>query len=227
MVSLPGWDSLESVNKWITFWEFAVIIILVTFVGAEILYFKYSHRKDALIEVRARRQAVDTKRQRDEAEVRRKTEVEGLQNRLTAAQRKVAEFERQAPRRLTDDQKRVLTRALSPFRNQKIAIESDMNDAESIEFATDFVNVFEAAGWSADNVGTVRAMYTGSAPIGVDVLVNPETDVAHIPAAVAALVSTLFELGIMRERNIGTDTTVAIGAMRLRTGRKSDAPSRP
>jgi hypothetical protein len=57
----------------------------------------------------------------------------------------------------------------------------------------------------------------------VDVLVNPETDIAHIPAAVAALVSTLFELGLMKERNIRTDTTVAIGAIRLRTGRKADA----
>jgi len=83
--------------------------------------------------------------------------------------------------------------------------------------------VFEAAGWSADDVGTVRVMYAGSAPIGVDVLVSPETDIACIPAAVAAPVSTLFEFGLMKERNIRTDTTVAIGAIRLRTGRKGDA----
>jgi hypothetical protein len=222
MVSLPGWDSLESVNRWVTFYEFAMIIILVTLVGAEVLYFKYSHRKDALIEVRERRQTVDTRRQRDDAEAR-KAEVEQLQNRLAEAHRKVAELEGQAPRRLTDDQRRALIRALSPFRNQKIVIESAVNDAESVQFGSDFVNVFEAAGWSADNVGTVRVMYAGSAPIGVDVLVNPETDIAHIPAAVAALVSTLFELGLMKERNIRTDTTVAIGAIRLRTGRKADA----
>lgn len=84
------------------------------------------------------------------------------------------------------------------------------------------LSLFEAAGWSADNVGTVRVTYAGSAPIGADVLVNPETDIARIPAAVAALVSTLFELGLMLERNIRTDTTVAIGAIRLRTGRKGD-----
>jgi hypothetical protein len=203
-----------------------MIIILTALIGAQVLHFRYSHRKDTLIEIRARQRADDTRRERDEAEARRKVEVEGLRNRLANADRKVAEFEKQAPRRLTDDQKRVLASALSSFQNQKIVIECDMNDADSVQFGTDFVNVFEAAGWSADNVRTVRVMYPGPVPIGLDVLVNPETDVAHIPAAVAALVSTLFELGIMKERNIRTDATVAIGAIRLRIGRKADALSR-
>jgi hypothetical protein len=60
MVSLPGWDSLESVSRWVTFYEFAMIIILTALIGAQVLHFRYSHRKDTLIEMRARQRADDT-----------------------------------------------------------------------------------------------------------------------------------------------------------------------
>jgi hypothetical protein len=52
MVSLPDWDSLESVSTWTTVFEIAMIVILAALVGAEVLHFKYSHRKDDLTALR-------------------------------------------------------------------------------------------------------------------------------------------------------------------------------
>src|SRR5258705_13254661 len=99
MVSLPGWDSLESVSRWVTFYEIAMILCLGALVGAEVLHFNYSHRKDALTTIREAKQAADTTRYKDEAEARRKAEVDGLQKQLSEADKKVAKIQKQqAPR---------------------------------------------------------------------------------------------------------------------------------
>ena len=100
MASLPGWDSLEAVSKWVTFYEILMILCLAALVGAEVFHFKYSHRKDALIELRDRaaeiqRQTAEVQRKKDgdEAEARRKTEVERLQTQLSEADKKVTELQ--------------------------------------------------------------------------------------------------------------------------------------
>src|ERR1700730_12044172 len=78
MAGLPGWDSLESVTRWVAFYEIAMISVLAALVGAEVLHSNYSHRKDVLIKAREEQQAADTNRDKDEAEVRRGATAEAI-----------------------------------------------------------------------------------------------------------------------------------------------------
>jgi hypothetical protein len=123
MAGLPGWDSLESVTRWVTFYEIAMISVLAALVGAEVLHSNYSHRKDVLIKAREEQQAADTNRDKDEAEVRRAAEVAQLQKQLADAGNKVSGLQIQnIARRLTSAQKEALVGSLAPFPGQKISI---------------------------------------------------------------------------------------------------------
>ena len=75
-----------------------------------------------------------------------------LRQKLSAAENKVAELEKtlqksQAQKRLSEDQKRLLTEALRPFAGQKIQIASIRGDDDAQVLAQDFVSAFDAAGW--------------------------------------------------------------------------------
>lgn len=194
-MSLPGWDSLESVGRWVTVYEIAMIVCLAALVGAEVLHFKYSHRKDILIEVRDRDHEEQRKSDAAAAEARRKAEVEGLEGRLAEADEKLAAVQhQQTPRRLTADQKQTLTAAIASHRGQKIKIMTILGDAEAKRFMEDFVEAFDSAGWDYGGVGGLEYGHYGGAtdPIGVIVAWKAELFYEKKgPAALSPFVTAL------------------------------------
>src|ERR1700688_3814769 len=93
MSLLPNWDSIESTSRWsdILFW--AGIICLVLLAATEVASHVYGSRSSFLSEKVARHAEDQRKRDEDDAETRRKTEVEGLQKQLADADKKVADLQ--------------------------------------------------------------------------------------------------------------------------------------
>jgi hypothetical protein len=225
---LPGWDSLEAVSKWVTFYEILMILCLAALVGAEVFHFKYSHRKDALIELRDRaaeiqRQTAEVQRKKDgdEAEARRKTEVERLQTQLSEADKKVTELQiQQEPRKLTPEQKRALIAVLTPFRGEKIDIVISIGDNESKLFAAEFVSLFREAGWDAgQNDGINQAVYTGVVTPGIQVTLNQtEAQSGRLPRGAEELTRALMALGLAE--GAFTNPQTSAGKIEFRVGPK-------
>src|SRR6202035_3124233 len=98
---------------------------------------------------------------------RRKADVEALQQQLAAAERAAAEANKKASlaqaqqmdRRLSGDQKREILAAIAPYPGQKVDLVAAMNNGEAIQYAQDFLAIFQAAKW--DVAGVDQAAYTG------------------------------------------------------------------
>lgn len=104
-------------------------------------------------------------------------------------------------RRLSDTQKTTIVNILSPYRGQKIDILSQIDDMETQNFAREFKDVFNMAGWDTSNSGKERSEITG-----VRVFVNKDEwkdGLAPQPSALHTLVTTLHNLKIS-ETNIAT-----------------------
>jgi hypothetical protein len=69
-------------------------------------------------------------------------DIGGLQKIVEEQGKKIAELE---PRRLTQEQKNEITKAIAPFRGQPIIIKSLMGAPDGAGFATDFALLFYAA----------------------------------------------------------------------------------
>lgn len=86
----PGWDSIDSAGFWRDFYFWFGIGCLFALGISEVISHKYGERRDELVAVREAQNANEAKRKQDEAETRRKTEVDRLQERLSNADKKVA-----------------------------------------------------------------------------------------------------------------------------------------
>jgi hypothetical protein len=127
----------------------------------------------------------------------------------------------QRQRRLSDEQKRTLIAALSPYQGQKISVVRIMGDTEAEPPANDFVDVLVAAGWVFDGKpGVVQAAYDRD-PIGIEPTLNQvEAKAGRIPPALPVLVDTLLQLNLIRERKGFANLNVPIGRIELRVGRR-------
>jgi len=227
MAGLPGWESLESVSRWVTVYEIAMIVCLAALVGAEVLHFNYSHRKGALIKIREQQQADNTKRDQDEAEASRKAEVDRLQNQLANAGKKVADLEAKQPqRRLTQLEKDTLIAAMRPFPNQKISIGCILGDIYGKELAEDFVQVAHAANWNdGGGSGFSQELFTQD-PEGVLVFINSaEADAHRATAGIAAFVRSLADLHLIPTPAVTGHPSVAAETIRVLIGKKPNQPS--
>lgn len=87
----PGWDSIASTGWWSHFWFWFGIACLFALGASEIVSHVYGLRKDELVTAAETAATTQRKSDADAAEARRKTETEALQQRLSEADKKVAE----------------------------------------------------------------------------------------------------------------------------------------
>jgi hypothetical protein len=200
MDNLPGWDSLESVSRWTTVFEIAMIVILAALVGAEVLHFKYSHRKD---ELTASRDAEQKKQTEDDRKI-----IDDLRSQTVA-------------RRLTDSEKKALVTALSPFPGQKIEIWCANTAWDCVNFATDFQSVFKQAKWDVPE--TIKFGFpVGYDPIGIDVAVNRAwiSEPKNSPPSLNALGAVLMHFGLLPMPGaLRESDNTELGTISLRIGR--------
>lgn len=149
MPTLPGWDSLDSVTKWHSFYEIAGIIFLALLVGAEVLAFQYGNRKDDLVAAAESLRSNQARQENEKTEARRQTEVTTLQRQLSEADKKVTELqERQAPRHLSEDQKAKLAGYLSGKPKGTVTIKANTTANDARAYADEIAPLFSGAGWT-------------------------------------------------------------------------------
>jgi hypothetical protein len=224
MIALPGWDSLERVSRWVTVFEIVMISCVAGLVIAEIFHFAYSHRKDTLT-------ATAQQQKDDAAEMRRKTEVEGLQTQLTESDKKVSAAsqtinELRKQRRLSPEAMGALIEAVKPFRGQKVRIESIMGDPEGRIYVRDFVAVFDSGGWDHDGPnGIFQTTYLEN-PVGVVfVISNAYASSQNMPLAARSLIQTAFNVGVIDRLAISTEPNIPIDMVVVRIGTKIIPPT--
>jgi hypothetical protein len=224
---LPNWNSIESSARWsdILFW--VGIICLILLAVAEIGSHIYGSRSSFLVEEAARLAGIQRTRDEDAAKKQRDEEAVQLRERLAAAQRAAAEATEkaarveasQADRRLSDEQKRVILAAISPYPGQKVDLVAVMGDGEAFKYAQDFLGIFNAANW--DIGGINQAVYNGQV-LGVTVSISKthgERNTA--PVGAGHLMMALIELGIIKEGF--SDAAVIEDNVQVRIGRKPPA----
>ena len=227
---LPGWDSLESVKTINYSLHIAALVFIALVAFSEIMAFLYAERSDTLAELRDsaaafhREQAINEADRRHAAEIGDlKTQLAEAKNQLAEAENKVEEVTRkEANRHLTDEEKRTLISALSPFRGYKVRIFCILGDVEGKAYAEDFVNVFAQAGWDYGGGGGVKESRFDKDPVGIEITLNA-TQVAagKIPRAAEPLGRTLSALGLavggFRSPDVPPDT------IEIRIGKKPPA----
>jgi hypothetical protein len=187
----PGWDSIESTDFWNTFWFWFGIGCLFLLGASEVVSHYYGQRHNTLVASAERKAASERQQEQEQAEQRHAAE-------LAETQRRVEETRRQqAPRRLTEDQKRSLVAALSPFAGQKFKLEYGMGNNEAANYAADFMDVFRNAKWVDVGNSPIQAIWTGPGSVGIEVTLNQEeADKGAVPRAAFVLIETLGRLGL-------------------------------
>lgn len=224
MTWYPGWDSLESVKAWHIFWEVAGIIILALLVGAEILAFQYSHRKDFLTDEAERSRVEEQQRQEGAAETRRKAEVEGLQRQLADADKKAAEAAKKAegvaqqiaPRHLSEAEKTKLIAALRGQPTASVTIKAGTTGGDERGYADEIAAALRTAAWQ---VQVDNAIHTGPDTSGLWMLLHGAGGEAAPPAAVV-LFNALRESGLPIRNQLTGDMGVPPNEIWLCVGKK-------
>src|SRR5260221_6659280 len=188
----PGWDSIECAGWWSGFYFWFGIFCLFMLGVSEMVSHRYGQRRDALVAI-----AEDARsRQRTQEEIatqqRHASEIGGLKEQLSEAEEKVLKLQKQqADRRFSPEQKQMLIAALSPFNGQLINVTSVLRDSEAHQLAEDIASVFEGAAWNYGG-GPSQAAYSGTSPVGVQVIVNSErVDPGDTPKGALALIGPL------------------------------------
>jgi hypothetical protein len=221
----PGWDSVASAGYWSHFWFWFGIVCLFALGASEVVSHMYGLRKDELVAVAESNAAAQRQNDAEAAETRRKADVETLQKKLADAERATAEAAKkasqvqtqQADRRLSDEQKRVILAAISPYPGQQIDLVAVMNDGEAIQFAEDFLAIFRAAKWGTGGVN--QAAYVNGSPIGIVAIISAAHGAAGTaPIGAGKLMIALMQLGLIKGGL--SDQSVQGETLRLIVGRK-------
>lgn len=188
---IPGWSSASSASWWSNFYFWFGIVCLFLLGASEIVSHIYTLRKDALVEAGEGAAFARQQQEQRETERRHRTETEELRRQLEDAQQK------QAPRRLTNDQKQEMAATLSEYPGQKVRIFCVLGDVEGKAFAEDFMEVFRKANWDTQN-SIIQGSYSHN-PQGFHVGINAELarQEGMIPFGVGALDGVLFKFHLV------------------------------
>jgi hypothetical protein len=227
---LPGWDSLESVKAINYSLHIAALVFIALIALSEIMAFLYAERRDTLTELRDSAAAFHREQLINEADRRHAAEIGDLKaqlaeakNQLAVAENQIEEVTReQTHRHLTDEEKRTLVSALSPFRGYKVRLFCIMDDAEGKAYADDFVSVFAQAGWDYGGGSGVTQSRFEKDPVGIEITLNAaQVAAGKIPRAAETLGRTLSTLGLavggFRSPDVPPDT------IEIRIGKKPPA----
>ena len=128
---------------------------------------------------------------------------------------------KQADRRLTDEQKRTLIAALSPFHGQKVVIWTILGNSECKRFLEDFTEIFDKIGWDYDHGNRVFYGNYASDPVGVAIAVNKTLKDQHkVLSVVTPLTETLASFGLVPPKTVSPTDEVRPEEVGLVIGRK-------
>src|SRR5215468_5238441 len=173
MPILPGWDSIDGVERWGHLFSVLGLIAFAGLVLFEVLAFAYGRREKALVQARDGAAALERQNRGKEDENGGRGERDGsavpittLQDRLktpeqpgaqtkqepTDWERKVAASEQpQQPRHLSADQKANLSKLLVGVDAVHVYFVTPADAEDGIGYANDFVEAFREAGWTVSN----------------------------------------------------------------------------
>jgi hypothetical protein len=171
-----------------------------------------------------RRKLADTERQLTALQ-RKPTEPD---NQVTELRRKLSETEsrltdlqrKQMQKRLSEDDKKLLIEALTPFAGQKISIASRAGDDDGKALAEDFVAVFDAARWDHGGDAGISVQRWDRDPVGIEIVLN-ETDAraGRISSGIGALINAVRKLGLAYDNTIYMSRDVPPGQAVVKVGR--------
>jgi hypothetical protein len=227
-VTLPGWNSVESITRWHRGFEIAGFIALGLLLLFEILTYIYGNRKDALLAAQQLTPTQWTQQQEkqqkanDEALEKLRKELQGAQEKgektaqeLEQSKQKVAELAKAAEwRDLTADQVLRLDSVLSSSPKYAVSIAINFGDQEALRYANKLSAVFEKNGWSVEGGGTSQAMYDIPAK-GIELTIR---DPQNVPPGLRVVANALKQAGI--SFTPAWNENVAIGAIEIRVGTK-------
>jgi hypothetical protein len=196
-VTLPDWNNLESVKEasslaaiaalccWVALvvaeivahvwktrkavFEVAALVAFVLAVGGEIIGYKYNHRKDDLYD-QWQQTVTDAANQKID---KSRTEAKEAGARAGAIQTELDDLKHaQAWRELTQSQRSLLIKTLSPFKGTNLMVIYMMAGGEETQhYAEEIASAIRSAGW---DVGVNAGSHDGDPRYDLTVVVNAE-----------------------------------------------------
>jgi hypothetical protein len=168
-------------------------------------------------EKKARRAAENTSQQKQQLR-----ELTELRIKLGETESQLTELQRkQMQKRLSEDEKRLLIEALTPFAGQRVAVAASLGDDESKTLAEDFVAVFDAAGWDHGGDDGISVQRWDRDPVGIEVTLN-ESDAraGRISVGIGALINAVRKLGLVYDNTVYMNREVPSGQALVKVGKK-------
>jgi hypothetical protein len=142
----------------------------------------------------------------------RDTKTKQLHILAEEAKQKALEIEaKQAPRRLSENQKETMVKRLGGIKGAKIRITTILGDTESVVYGQDFAATLQTAGWHVEGGGINQSVFTGKIPVGLNTIIK---DPKNPPIGSLALDELLEQFGIQfndfRDPSISPDVIVMI-----------------
>ena len=225
----PEWFDVGDYQLRSRFFEIGCAAVFALLAVSEVVAYSYGLRQDSLVAAaeqagadRIARLTAASKRPVADTPSRYLKENSELRQKLIDAENKLAALERtQTQKHLSLEQKRFLIEALRPFAGQKVSIASIRGDDEGLQFAQEFVSVFEAAGWDHHGEAGVSTQEWPRDPVGIEVVLNEDDARAdRIRPGVAGLVNAVRQLGLVYDNTVYMDNEVPAGQALLKVGKK-------
>jgi hypothetical protein len=232
MQILPGWNTVEGADKWGNIFTILGLVALAALVLFDVLAFLYGRRERDLITTRDAGIAAQRESQQQEERQRGAGVVGDLQRRLHDAEQKhnaasaqlkesAKEIEtlkeQRVPRHLTADQINRLAAILAKVEPPPgIDIQSVMTNAESNQFADDFVKALNKGGWNLRPDDVTIALFSTDV-VGISVAVRNRDDVQGINKA-RYLQNAFKEVGL--DASVSINPSVPEHGARIVIGRK-------
>jgi len=181
---LPGWGSLSAVTRYHGWAEVAGIVLLALLVIAEVVAYKYGHRKDDLTE--QQQHAADQRH--DEEMARLQLETARMQERAAKAELELAKIK--APRTLGPARQEFIANALRRFAGQRYRAAISQGADDGVAFWESLHATLQSAGWvyipaPGPSVGDPPAGIPIAAIPGVEIRFDPAKEQELAPAALA------------------------------------------
>jgi len=168
MLILPGWDSINGVQRWGHFFTLLGLIAFAGLVLFEVLAFAYGRREKTLVQARSAAAVLDRQDRRKEArrEIEGSAEPTTIQDRLKTAEQAGAQHkeklagseprvgaleQEERSRHLSPDQKANLSKLLVGVHPIRVYFVTPADAEDGIAYANDFVEAFREAGWTVSN----------------------------------------------------------------------------
>lgn len=195
--AMSAWNSIEYLEAIHRYLKYGPVLLTALAVSVALLSVFLGNRIDFLKSQRDRRLAEE----------------------LTSARAKLSEVEaKQAPRQLTGSQMDALIERLKPVAGTLYDIATVVGDADGYQYALQFIEVLQAAGWRGRIVPNLS--HARPAPVGVRVAIRSRD---RIPTAAQLLLDSLLDVGVEDVGGV-VDSTAREDQVQIRIGFKSVPP---